>query len=91
MACTLGDDIQSQRSAILIKSNIYKVWKPPEHAPTLWKIGENLSQYLHSSLTFEAHHTTKKAKSKPRCGGGIVEVLTSPADLWFLFIGKTND
>jgi hypothetical protein len=67
------------------------VWKPLEHHPTLYKIGENLSQSLHSSPTFEAHHTTKKAKSKPRYGGGMVEVLASPPALDVLLIGKTND
>jgi hypothetical protein len=30
---------------------------------------------------FEAHHTTKKAKSKSRYGGGMAEVLTSPPAL----------
>jgi hypothetical protein len=67
------------------------VWKLSEHPPTLWKIGKNLSQSLHSSLTFEAHHTTKKAKSKPRCGGGMAEMLTSPPALRFLFIAETKD
>jgi hypothetical protein len=54
-------------------------------------IGENLSQSLHSSLTFEAHHTTKKAKSKPRCGGGMAEVIASPPALGVIFLGNTND
>jgi hypothetical protein len=27
----LGDEIQVQRSVILIESNIYKVWKPQQH------------------------------------------------------------
>jgi hypothetical protein len=31
----LGDEIHAQISTILRESNVYKVWKPPQHPPTL--------------------------------------------------------
>jgi hypothetical protein len=67
------------------------VWKPLEHPPTLWKTGKNLSQSLHSSLIFEAHHTTKKAKPKPMYGGGMAELLSSPPALAVLFLAETKE
>jgi hypothetical protein len=49
---------------------------------------ERIPHNLSTPLTFEAHNTTKKAQSKPRCGGGLAEVLASPPALGVLFIGK---
>jgi hypothetical protein len=34
----LGDEIHAQRLDILRESNVYKVWKPVQHPPTLWMI-----------------------------------------------------
>jgi hypothetical protein len=78
MSCTLGDEIQSQRSAILKK---IKCLKGIKTARTSSHSLEDWGESLHSSLIFEAHHTTKKVKSKPRCGGEMAEVLTSPPTL----------
>jgi hypothetical protein len=38
------------------KSNVYKVWKPPEYPPTLWKMGR-ISHIL-STLLLHLKHTT---------------------------------
>jgi hypothetical protein len=56
----LGDEIDTQRSAILIESNVYKVWKPPQYPPNIWSIG-GISHFLSSPfLHHEAHpHLSK--------------------------------
>jgi hypothetical protein len=51
----------------------------------LGRISHNLSYLL---LDMKHTHTTQKAKSKPRCGGGMDEVLTSPLALGVILIGK---
>jgi hypothetical protein len=55
-----GDEIHAQRSAILIESNVYKVWKLPQHPPTLWRIG-GISHFLSfPHLHYEVHpHISK--------------------------------
>jgi hypothetical protein len=45
----LGDEIHVHRSAILRESNIYKVYKPPQHTSTLWRTG-GISHFLSSPL-----------------------------------------
>jgi hypothetical protein len=51
----LGDEIHAQRSAILRESNIYKVWKSPQHPLTLGRIG-GISHFLSfPHLHHEAH------------------------------------
>jgi hypothetical protein len=43
---------------------------------------ERISHSLFSLLLDMKHtHTTQKAKSKPRCGGGMTEILTFPLAL----------
>jgi hypothetical protein len=56
----LGDEIHVQISAILIESNVYKVWKLPQLPTTLWRIG-GISHFLSSPhLYHEAHpHLSK--------------------------------
>jgi hypothetical protein len=54
----------------------------------LRRISHNLS-----TLLLHLKHTTppKKAKSKPRCGGGMAELLFSPPALGVLFIAEAKD
>jgi hypothetical protein len=57
----LGDEIHTQRSVILRESNVYKVWKPPQQPPTLWRI-EGISYFISSPLLHhEAHPNLSKS------------------------------
>jgi hypothetical protein len=60
----LGDEIHAQRSDILIESNVYKVWKPPQYPPTVWRIG-GISHFLSSPLL---HHEAHQHLSKSHYG-----------------------
>jgi hypothetical protein len=60
----LGNEIHAQRSAILRESNIYKVWKPPQYPPTLWRIG-GISHFLSFPLL---HHEAHPHLSKSNHG-----------------------
>jgi hypothetical protein len=60
----LGDEIHAQRLAILRESNAYKVWKPPQHPPTLWRFGA-ISHFLSSPLL---HHESHPHLSKINYG-----------------------
>jgi hypothetical protein len=60
----LGDEIHAQWSAILMESNFYKMWKPPQHPPTLWRIG-GISHFLSSPLL---HHVAHRHLSKSNYG-----------------------
>jgi hypothetical protein len=63
--------------------------------PNILSLFERFGRISHNLSTLLLHlmHTTpqKKAKSKPRCGGGMADVLTSPLILWVLFIVETKD
>jgi hypothetical protein len=85
----LGDEIHAQWLAILTESNIYKVWKQPQHHSTLWRIG-GISHFLSSPLlsyTMKHTHTSQKGTIARRWERDEW-VLASPPALGVLFIGK---
>jgi hypothetical protein len=60
----LRDEIHAQRSAILRESNVYKMWKLPQHPPTLWRI-RGISHFLSFPLL---HHEAHPHLSKSNYG-----------------------
>jgi hypothetical protein len=46
------------------KSRVYKVWNPPQHPPTLWRIG-GISHFLSSPIL---HHEAHPHLSKSNYG-----------------------
>jgi hypothetical protein len=55
----------THKESILRESNVYKVWKPPQHPPTLWRIG-GISHFLSSPLLSSPllHHEAHPHLSK---------------------------
>jgi hypothetical protein len=82
----LRDKIHAQRSIILRESNVYKVWKLPQHPPTLWR-NWGISHFLFSLLHQEAHPHLKKA-TMARGWERDDWMLASPPALRVLIIGK---
>jgi hypothetical protein len=51
----LGEEIHAERLVILRESNVYKVWEPPQHPPTLWRNG-GVSHFFFSPLLHHEEH-----------------------------------
>jgi hypothetical protein len=83
----LADEIHAQRSAILIESNIYKMWKLSQHPPTLWRIGE-ISHFLPFPLLYHKAHPHLSKATMARGWDRDDWVLTSPPAFGVLFIEK---
>jgi hypothetical protein len=92
LSIQLGDEIHAQRSAIMRESNIYNMWKWPQHPTTLWRIG-GISHFLSSPLpsyTMNHTHTSQKA-SMARGWERDGWVIASPPALWGPIYRRTND
>jgi hypothetical protein len=72
----LGDEIHAERSAILIESNVYKMWKLPQH-PALFRELEGSLTFSHFlSYTMKHTHTSQKA-TMSRVGEGSLNTCLS--------------